>query len=100
MRGTYCLSLGEDQLLSHGLGSGENPLLRCFNQRGVIHRFALGDISLVELMRCAHTTWAFELHRDVSWLLDLQALPDVVMRGQRCVFYTLSAFTEDYIFQV
>ena len=71
MRGTYCLGLGENQVLSHGLGSGENPLLRCLNQRGVIERFALGDISLVELMRCAHAAWAFELHCGVSWLLDL-----------------------------
>lgn len=100
MRGAYCLGLGEDELLSHGLGSGENPLLRCFNKRGVIHRFALGDISLVKLMRCAHTARPFELHRGISWLLDLQALPDVVMWGQRSVVYTLSAFTEDYIFQV
>ena len=100
MRGAYCLSLGEDQLLSHGLGSGENPLLRCLNQRGVIQRFALGDISLVELMRCAHATGPFELHRGVPWFLDFQALPDVVMRRQRSVIYTLTALTEDYIFQV
>jgi hypothetical protein len=100
MRGAYRLSLGENQLLSHGLGSGENPLFRCFNQRGVIERFALRDISLVELMRCAHTARSFELHRGISWFLDFQALPDVVMRRQCCVFYTLTAFTEYYIFQV
>ena len=100
MRGAYGLGLGENQLLSHGLGSGENPLFGCFNQRGVIKRFALRDISLVELMRCAHTARPFELHRSVSWFLDFQALPDVVMRRQRCVIYTLTAFTEDYIFQV